>query len=118
MKLVKESKKFAVQISRDLGASVESLKYWVKQQKPVYWAPWALSEMLLYLQWPKAFTPNFRLNCSGIDSWPTREELKNAIFEYIEVFYNRSRRHSTLRRLSPDEFERRRFDEHEKPEAA
>jgi transposase InsO family protein len=52
------------------------------------------------------------------NSWPTREELKNAIFEYIEVFYNRSRRHSTLRRLSPDEFERRWFDEHEKPEAA
>jgi len=44
------------------------------------------------------------------NSWLTREELKNAIFEYIKVFYNRSRRHSTLRRLSPDEFERRWFE--------
>jgi len=52
------------------------------------------------------------------NSWPTRGELKNGIFEYIEVFYNRGRRHSTLRRLSPDKFERRWFDEHEKPEAA
>ena len=33
VKLVKESKRSAVQISRDLGVSVESLKYWVKQQE-------------------------------------------------------------------------------------
>jgi len=70
------------------------------------------------LQQLKAFTPRSRLDCSGRNSWPTREELKNAIFEYIEVFYNRSRRHSTLEYLSPDEFEQRWFDEHEKPEAA
>jgi len=40
-------------------------------------------------------------------SWPTRQGLKTAIFEYIEVFYNRRRRHSTLGYLSPVEFERR-----------
>lgn len=39
--------------------------------------------------------------------WPTREMLRSAIFEYIEVFYNRRRRHSTLGYLSPLEFERR-----------
>ncbi len=52
------------------------------------------------------------------NSWPTRGEFKNGIFEYIEVFYNRIRRHSTLEYLNPDEFERRWFDEHEKSEAA
>jgi len=36
-----------------------------------------------------------------------REEAKTKIFEYIEVFYNRQRRHSTLGQLSPVEFERR-----------
>jgi transposase InsO family protein len=40
-------------------------------------------------------------------SWPTRNMLRSAIFEYIESFYNRCRRHSTLGYLSPDEFERR-----------
>lgn len=35
----------------------------------------------------------------------TREEAKNAIFEYIEVFYNRERRHSTLGYCSPVHFE-------------
>ena len=35
-----------------------------------------------------------------------REEARAAIFEYIEVFYNRERRHSSLRYLSPEDFER------------
>jgi putative transposase len=35
----------------------------------------------------------------------TRVELANAIFEYIEGFYNRRRRHSALNWMSPLEFE-------------
>ena len=35
----------------------------------------------------------------------TREELKTEIFDYIEVFYNRVRRHSYLNYLSPIQFE-------------
>lgn len=38
-------------------------------------------------------------------SWPTKEEARRAIFDYIEVFYNRKRLHSTLGNLSPEEFE-------------
>ncbi len=40
-------------------------------------------------------------------TWPTRRALQSAIFEYIEAFYNRWRRHSTLGQISPAEFERR-----------
>ena len=32
---------------------------------------------------------------------------KEALFDYIEVFYNQRRRHSTLGQISPAEFERR-----------
>lgn len=39
-------------------------------------------------------------------TWPTRAEARAAIFEHIEVFYNRKRRHSTLGMLSPEEFEK------------
>lgn len=39
--------------------------------------------------------------------WPTRSSLKSAIFEYIEAFYNRCRRHSALGYLTPLEFEGR-----------
>jgi len=40
-------------------------------------------------------------------SWPTRRELIGEVFEYIEAFYNRARRHSTLGYLTPEEFENR-----------
>jgi putative transposase len=33
--------------------------------------------------------------------WETRTQLAQAIFEWIEVFYNQQRRHSTLGMLSP-----------------
>jgi putative transposase len=37
--------------------------------------------------------------------WNTRVELANAIFEYIEGFHNRRRRHSDLGWHAPIEFE-------------
>jgi putative transposase len=37
--------------------------------------------------------------------WKTRVELANAIFEYLEVFHNRRRRHSSLGMVSPIEYE-------------
>jgi transposase InsO family protein len=39
--------------------------------------------------------------------YQTRAEAKASLFHYIEVFYNRQRRHSALGYLSPDEYERR-----------
>ncbi len=39
--------------------------------------------------------------------WRTRVELANAIFEYLEIFHNRQRRHSALGMLTPIEFEAR-----------
>lgn len=38
--------------------------------------------------------------------WPTREEVRTAIFEFVEVFYNRQRIHSALGYLSPVDYER------------
>jgi putative transposase len=38
-------------------------------------------------------------------SWPSRRELTSEVFEYIEAFYNRTRRHSTLGYLSPADYE-------------
>ena len=39
-------------------------------------------------------------------SWLTRAELASAIFEWLEAFYNPTRRHSGLGYRSPVEFER------------
>jgi putative transposase len=41
------------------------------------------------------------------EDYQTREEAQASIFEYIEVFYNRQRRHSKLGYKSPAEFEHR-----------
>jgi transposase InsO family protein len=38
--------------------------------------------------------------------YKTREQAIESIFEYVEVFYNRKRSHSTLGYLSPDMFEK------------
>jgi transposase InsO family protein len=37
--------------------------------------------------------------------WRTRVELSSAIFDWIEAFYNRVRRHSALGMLSPVAYE-------------
>ena len=41
-------------------------------------------------------------------TWSTRLELATALFEYLEIFHNRQRRHSSLGMLTPTEFEMRR----------
>jgi putative transposase len=37
--------------------------------------------------------------------WKTRVELANAIFDYLEIFHNRQRRHSSMGMLTPIESE-------------
>jgi putative transposase len=37
--------------------------------------------------------------------WKTRIELAHAIFDYLEIFHNRQRRHSALGMCTPIEFE-------------
>jgi transposase InsO family protein len=49
-----------------------------------------------------------RLKCEVApgEVFATRDQARAAIFEYLEAFYNRARRHSSLGFLSPAEFER------------
>lgn len=60
--------------------------------------------------WDNAPVESFfgRLKCEASpgEVFDTREQAKLEIFEYVEVFYNRVRRHSSLGFLSPTEFER------------
>lgn len=37
--------------------------------------------------------------------YPTREQAKGSVFEYIEIFYNRKRRHSYVNQMAPMQFE-------------
>jgi len=54
----------------------------------------------------ESFFASLKLELVYQVQWRTRAEVRTAIFEYIELFYNRRRRHSSLAYLSPVEFER------------
>lgn len=55
----------------------------------------------------ESFWSRMQLELLDRKRWRTRVELANAIFEYLEIFHNRQRRHSALGMLSPAEFESR-----------
>ena len=54
----------------------------------------------------ESFFKTLKAEIQKEDRSKTREETRSRIFEYIEVFYNRKRLHSTLGYLSPVEYER------------
>ena len=53
----------------------------------------------------ESFFATLKLDLIYRETFRTRREARQAIFNYIEVFYNRQRRHSYLGYLSPAEFE-------------
>jgi len=53
----------------------------------------------------EAFWSRMQVELRNRRRWRTRVELANAIFEYLEIFHNRQRRHSSLGMLTPIEFE-------------
>ena len=53
----------------------------------------------------ESFWSSMQIELLDRKHWKTRLELTNAMFDYIEVFYNRQRRHSSLDYVSPVEFE-------------
>ena len=51
------------------------------------------------------FFGTLKRECTSREHFQTHEEARTTIFEYIEAFYNRVRKHSTLGYLSPVHFE-------------
>ena len=54
----------------------------------------------------ESFFASLKKELTRGEIFATRQEAKASIFEYIEVFFNRIRRHSSLRYMSPVEYER------------
>lgn len=59
--------------------------------------------------WDNAVVERFfgtlKRECTSRERFKTQEEARTTIFEYIEIFYNRVRKHSTLGYLTPVQFE-------------
>ena len=54
----------------------------------------------------ESFFATLKKELVHLEDFATRAKARTAIFEYIEMFYNRQRLHSTLGYKSPEEFER------------
>jgi len=53
----------------------------------------------------ESFFSSLKTERTGKKNYPTRDEVRADVFDYIERFYNPRRRHSTLDLVSPDQFE-------------
>jgi transposase InsO family protein len=53
----------------------------------------------------ESFWSSMQIEMLNRKKWKTRIELANAMFDYIEIFYNRQRRHSGLGYRTPIEYE-------------
>jgi transposase InsO family protein len=54
----------------------------------------------------ESFFATLKVELDHDAAWPTRQAARRAVFDYIELFYNPQRRHSTLGHVSPVAFER------------
>ena len=53
----------------------------------------------------ESFFATLKCECVHQQSYATHEQARQSLFEYIEVFYNRRRLHSSLGYVSPESFE-------------
>jgi putative transposase len=54
----------------------------------------------------EAFWARLQTELLNRKKWKTRIELSTALFDYLEIFHNRNRRHSSLGMLTPIEYEK------------
>ena len=53
----------------------------------------------------ESFFATIKKELVHLKPWPTLARLRTELFSYIETYYNRKRRHSTLNYISPEEYE-------------
>jgi putative transposase len=55
--------------------------------------------------WAESFNASVKMECIFPVHYKTRQEARQSLFEYIEIFYNRYRLHSSIDYLTPEEYE-------------
>ena len=55
----------------------------------------------------ESFFHSLKVEAIHGEHFETRASLREVVFEYIEIYYNRERRHSTLNYKTPEQFEQR-----------
>lgn len=91
VKRVKEGQT-AGAVAKDLGLVEQTLRNWVKAAKAGKLTP------------TESWFGSFKNERVYGEQFETREEMTAMAFEYIEVFHNRKRQHSTLGYKSPRQY--------------
>lgn len=55
----------------------------------------------------ESFYSRLKVELIYAEQYTSMDEVRSGLFEYIEIFYNRKRRHSAIGNISPAEFERK-----------
>ena len=79
----------------------------VAPSTPDYCRRWARSVIVSTMRSSNRSGAECRSSCSTASAGARGWNWPNAIFEYLEIFHNRQRRHSSLSMLTPVEFEAR-----------
>jgi len=58
----------------------------------------------------ESFFARFKVKSLYAEDFKSKQEAYSCVFEYIEMLYNRIRRHSTLDYVSPATFEKNYYD--------
>jgi transposase InsO family protein len=68
----------------------------------------------------ESFNATIKKELIHLHTWPTLRAVRNAVFEYIEIYYNRKRPHTSIQNTTPSEMEHnfRRTIDSEMTEAA
>jgi Integrase core domain len=92
-------------LSFSASEGLPELRFWVRSWRASGLAPGAEVGKIQDNAVAESFFAT--LECELLDRypWPTRPGLRTAIFDFIEVFYNRQRRHSTLDYRTPADYE-------------
>ena len=53
----------------------------------------------------ESFYSTLKVELIHRQAWPTRVQARQAVFEFVEVFYNRQRLHSSLGYVTPAAYE-------------
>ena len=53
----------------------------------------------------ESFFHTLKTECVNFENYKTRSQARRNLFDYIELFYNRKRKHSTINYMSPTAFE-------------
>jgi putative transposase len=53
----------------------------------------------------ESFFRSLKVECTYHEKYLTRDEARKSVFDYIEVFYNRERKHSSIGYQSPNQYE-------------